>query len=112
MAYSNSRDEAEPGRNKAGANQVHPKDMPRNPPWHDRGNVLGDGEVFGAESCNGHRVEERPEENELIEFWFSSPFATNENRDETDGKNRSADAIRPSDLDGNCGPRDGSRRSR
>ena len=64
--------------------------MPWNPRRYDRSDALGHREVFGAEGCNWHRVEEWTEENEFVEFWFRSPFAAKKKRNKSDGKTTAA----------------------
>src|SRR5437016_339350 len=56
----NPRHQAERGGDKAGAREVRPKEMPRNPLRYDRGDGRRQREMFGAEGRDGRRVEKRP----------------------------------------------------
>src|SRR5215471_8752492 len=85
--------QAQRGCDKAGAHEVRPEQMPRNPRRYEGRDDLRQREMFGAEGREWRRVEKRPEENQLVEAARLLPIAANKNHDQPDGKNQSEDKI-------------------
>src|SRR5689334_9819970 len=92
----------ERGCNEASADEVYPKMMVRDPRRHDGRNSVGKREVFGAEGCDGCRIEKRTKENQLVESSCFLPTPTKKNRGQPDCKNYSTIKVRPDHLAGNC----------
>jgi hypothetical protein len=59
-------------------------------------------EMFGTKGGEWRRVENRPEQNHLVESSRFLPVAAKKNHNQPDGENHSPDRIRPDHLARNC----------
>jgi hypothetical protein len=57
--------------------------------------------MLGAESCQGRRVEGRPEQDQLLEPPCSRPLVAKKDGSDSDRENHSSDEIRPEHHAGN-----------